>query len=1448
MRTSSRFFFSVAFLVVCACGFEFVRAGDSDIVITEILYNADPLNEGGEFVELHNRGSTTVDLRGWVLTDAIDYTFPNGVILRPGDYLVVARNADTAEAFYGVSVQGQYLGDLSNSDDVIVLKDDSLPRIVIDVVGYTDETPWPLEADGLGSSLELTDPAADNAFPESWWAGDLYSPGQPNQPLPPGTTEEVNDVVISEILYRPRRQEQRRDFDRTVAVAGPYMEEGDDRLGEYVEIHNRGVEPVNLSGWRFSDGVGFTFPENAIINPGDYLAICADPDAMRQRFDITNFIGPFESGTLSDGGERLTLRDANDDIIDTFIYNDRPPWPVAADEYGVSLEVIDVDSDNSTAANWAVSEAAFPALRPVVTGPGTWQPGFFMGVAPSASLYFHVDGIGEWLIDDIVVYHGSGPSVGSTQAHYRFEENSGVAISNSVTGNIEGVLVTAGFSSDTPGATSANVENQYSADFTSGGWGRIDGRPFPLHDASGDRTVEWYMKMPQTDGHNGLLWTNDDDSSDENRFNIFWGASFTDIPNTVSGDFRGPGGVGPFPISTHTGAPTLPIGEWFHVAIVRTEVGDGSMSWQWYFDGDERPQQAAVTGSDAVLPTAGSWLLAGRQGLAGTRTLMDELRLTSRALEPEEFLSSATALQAEAGVPPVFTESFEAGDADWSRLGNHVNSEPTSDEAWEGSASERLVSLGDGSPSSDALVISSTSGIIPGQEYTVFFRARYLSGTPSLTAGFSSGGPKVTVIPKNFGIPKPPVSGAVGTGTPGRVNSVADVGVPPLIDNVGHLIQIPSSLESNTVNALVTSDADLNLVRLVYSTNLNSAVSSLIMYDDGLHLDGAAGDRVYATTIPARPSGTVVHYWVEAFARDGLSSISPREGDPSPTRAYYHYDNDVDTGLTFFDLFISNSELSKLTSNIWGREYVDCTLVIDGIAYPHIGARLRGRHTSRGHPKRQFKFRFNKPDFYRGQRALDTQLQIPYTQKMAYEVFDRSGITNLSSDLIRLHRNGSFFGVYVAFDSPSSSWLNSRGLDPRGEVYKARTIETPGQSKNTDLYANQLETDLDFSQAWNKKMRSLEPPDHIRALTDGLNQLSGDARLAWMDRNIDLDQWLQRWALYVLMNIDDFTGHNHFMFLPGEEGSKWQQLAFDFDSGWNHRRVGPMRILYGDGKNGDSPQWQRGRFYDLVANNATLRRIYYFKMQEVLEDFYHSATLFPLMDELFERSAPERVLDIGRWGSTMRSSTNEMKEVFNKQRVSMVSFIASQRLPTVSITSNPPPGSFLGTTPILLQAPGGWTVAFTTDGSDPRLSDTRTIYSGSPIDLIEPTLIRAAAYRGVVFGGDWSRVSELSFDVSVEEQGPFLRGDCNGDRKVDAITDALYFLYYSFLRSTFPTCLAACDVNSNGVLDGDVGDALYLLMYGYRAGQAPPEPFPDCGTTFEETDATLGCAFSSCSL
>ena len=107
-----------------------VRTQAGDIHVTEILYQADPNNLGGEFIEIHNRGQAPVDIGSWILTDAIEFTFPPGTIIQPDEYLVVARNQSDAESFYGIAMFGQYQGALSNGGDRIVLQDASLPRRV----------------------------------------------------------------------------------------------------------------------------------------------------------------------------------------------------------------------------------------------------------------------------------------------------------------------------------------------------------------------------------------------------------------------------------------------------------------------------------------------------------------------------------------------------------------------------------------------------------------------------------------------------------------------------------------------------------------------------------------------------------------------------------------------------------------------------------------------------------------------------------------------------------------------------------------------------------------------------------------------------------------------------------------------------------------------------------------------------------------------------------------------------------------------------------------------------------------------------------------------------------------------------------------------------------------------------------------------------------------------
>ena len=125
-----------------------------------------------EWIELLNRSdSATIPLDGWTLDDAVEFVFPAGTQLGPGEFLVVAKDPVAVAADYGLAgVLGPYAGRLANDNDRIALSDAA--GNPADEVHYYDGGRWPRFADGDGSSLELRDPDADNAVAESWAAGD----------------------------------------------------------------------------------------------------------------------------------------------------------------------------------------------------------------------------------------------------------------------------------------------------------------------------------------------------------------------------------------------------------------------------------------------------------------------------------------------------------------------------------------------------------------------------------------------------------------------------------------------------------------------------------------------------------------------------------------------------------------------------------------------------------------------------------------------------------------------------------------------------------------------------------------------------------------------------------------------------------------------------------------------------------------------------------------------------------------------------------------------------------------------------------------------------------------------------------------------------------------------------------------------------------------------------
>jgi hypothetical protein len=144
----------------------------NEIVINEIMYNPPTGQDAkGTWIELFNRSANSVDISGWTLAKDINYTFPTGTILKPGNFLVVAGNMGWMRTNYpSLAAVGPFTNSLKHREGRIQLQDTNGNSA--NEVHYFGDTPWPVYANGGGSSLELRNPWADNSRPESWAASD----------------------------------------------------------------------------------------------------------------------------------------------------------------------------------------------------------------------------------------------------------------------------------------------------------------------------------------------------------------------------------------------------------------------------------------------------------------------------------------------------------------------------------------------------------------------------------------------------------------------------------------------------------------------------------------------------------------------------------------------------------------------------------------------------------------------------------------------------------------------------------------------------------------------------------------------------------------------------------------------------------------------------------------------------------------------------------------------------------------------------------------------------------------------------------------------------------------------------------------------------------------------------------------------------------------------------
>ncbi len=300
------------------------------IEFSELNYHSDSTRSAGDWIEIHNKTGTTVNVSGWQLQDShigLRYTIPDNTSVPANGYLVLANNMTKFnQQFPAVTnVLGPLPFEFSNNGEIISLFTNIGSTAI--AMTYSDSTGWPCTADGHGRTMELVSAGANPNLQTSWFDGCMGGS--------PGTsfTNCIENPLINELNYN------------SSAAAD---------AGDWIEIHTKNNTPVSLSGWKITDknNVGYTFPNGSSIPPYGYVTVYNDLIKFLSQYpSVPNSYGPVSFG-LSSTKDVVKLFDNNGRVFQSVCYLSSAPYTAMPNGGGYSLQLIDSTGNLNKAISW----------------------------------------------------------------------------------------------------------------------------------------------------------------------------------------------------------------------------------------------------------------------------------------------------------------------------------------------------------------------------------------------------------------------------------------------------------------------------------------------------------------------------------------------------------------------------------------------------------------------------------------------------------------------------------------------------------------------------------------------------------------------------------------------------------------------------------------------------------------------------------------------------------------------------------------------------------------------------------------------------------------------------------------------------------------------------------------------------------------------------------------
>ncbi len=1239
----------------------FASAAEARIVINEVHYH--PANdavqagedaEGLQFVELHNDGAAPEDLSGVSFSAGLTFAFPAGTQVPAGGYVVVAQDPALLALRgppvpAGVDVFRWSAGILGNGGETLRLVDAN--AVVLDEITYDDAAPWPGGADGLGATLELTNPGYDNTLPLVWRAS----------PARNGTPGAANGAFTE----------------------GPVVAETDPASGAVAEALNAVsvtfAEPVSgvVAGDLVVDGSAAA----AVACPTCAAGVGAGP------WIFTGFAAPQSNPSVVALGAGA-IRDANAHAfagaswnfvlsVPRIVINELHYNPLSSTDDEEFIEIVNADDVPVDVSGWQILEFGSPGC--LVPAGTILAPGAFLVCAKNPDALAGATGyVGalDW---------GAGDSLSNGGEPVALVDTNGTIVDRLEYDD----------SAPWPEGPEGPDGNGPSAELVNPGMDNAQGTAWRTSAApngtpgAANSVFDGAPALASVDPGRGAIVLGLDQISvtfTEPVFGVV--AEDLTLVDPISGDVGAAtavvgDGAGPYVFTVDP-----PAGDVVEVilgsgAIVGAQGAPfGSDWWRYYTrlpaininEIHYNPTAPAGQNADALQfielynAEANAVDLSGFTFTEGIAFIFPE-GTTIKAREHIVIAANPAALRAAVAVP-ANSQIFQ-----WTS--------------------------GELANSGEKLELSDAWG-------HVIDAVRY-DDAGEWTDEPDGRGPSLELV--NPAVPND-LGGAwqgsaAANGTPCAVNSRFVRDPAPIIVDVHHFPSIPRAGQRVTITASVVDD-DLAPPTVSLYTRPDrdppAPYARTAMFDDGLHGDGAAGDGRFGAFVGGLADGQQLDFYVDAV-QGRVQTVAPAGhavpdvyGNPSQTFLAKFSDEILPVDQPTYHLLVTQANKVRqeaLAGYPQRKQSFDATFIDGhGNIWYNVTERYRGQSSLFRYPSSY------RVDFPRN-RKLDSVLGFPVeslqlngmrpaSQFLMYELFNRAGLlapraawahvryTGINYDTCCNGQNG-YWGLHVVVERLDDEFLDSqngavpqRPTSSEGNLYRGRNdANLRWEGPNPATYG----LDANGQNGYEKYNNSAANDwSDLISLTDAVSNTPDDQYVAHLRAHVDEDNWARYFAMQMLLGNREGglyldTGDDYFFYIPPPNEPKapphpgvgTAQLPDD-------RRVGRSRLIAWDSdsvmQDANYSIWRTA----VPAAQRFLRHNAYAPIfVQAIEDFarneYSAATMARVLDSMPDAAFPRVAA-----GSDVFPETRAQFKAWHANRLA---YVANQTRDALTLDGGP---------------------------------------------------------------------------------------------------------------------------------------------------------------------------------